>query len=154
MSRSQLAANSIASNPGCVKSAVPSADKASMDDRRSEVRMLCADMVEVRWRDRLGHQRGTTAILEDICPSGACLQVEERLRLWPPHTMAGEGSKFRAAFSSSEATVRPKIASPSRICFGARPAKLNRNAPGSSRETAKYLPGMYATPARCARASN
>src|ERR1019366_8934760 len=64
--------------------------------------------------------------------------------------MAGEGSKFRAAFSNSEATVRPKIARPSRICSGARPAKLNRNAPGSSRETAKYLPGMYATPARCA----
>src|ERR1035438_1652261 len=52
-----------------------------MDDRRSEVRMLCADMVEVRWKDRLGHQRGTTAILEDICPSGACLQVEELMSI-------------------------------------------------------------------------
>jgi hypothetical protein len=52
-----------------------------MDDKRSEVRMLCADMVEVRWRDRSGYQRGTTAILEDICPSGACLQVEEPIPL-------------------------------------------------------------------------
>ena len=81
MSRRQLAANSTVSSPWKVKLAAPSADIASMDDRRSEVRMLCADMVEVRWRDRSGHQRGTTAILEDICPSGACLQVEETIPL-------------------------------------------------------------------------
>jgi hypothetical protein len=48
-----------------------------MDERRSEVRMMCADMVEVRWKDRLGGEQGATAILEDICASGACLQVEE-----------------------------------------------------------------------------
>jgi hypothetical protein len=38
--------------------------------------MLCADMVDVCWRDRSGSQRGATAILEDICTSGACLQAE------------------------------------------------------------------------------
>ena len=43
--------------------------------------MLCADMVEVHWRDRSGHQQGTTAILEDISASGACLQVEEPIPL-------------------------------------------------------------------------
>ena len=52
-----------------------------MDDRRMENRLLCADMVEVHWKDRSGRQRGTTAILEDICPSGACLQVEEPVPL-------------------------------------------------------------------------
>src|ERR1039458_940082 len=39
-------------------------------------------------------------------------------------------------------SVRPQIANPPRICSGVRPAKLNRNVPGSSRETAKYRPGM------------
>ena len=47
-----------------------------MDERRSETRMLCADMVDVRWKDRSGTEQGATAILEDISPSGACLQLE------------------------------------------------------------------------------
>jgi hypothetical protein len=38
--------------------------------------MLCADMVEVRWNDGAGRARKATALLEDICPSGACLQLE------------------------------------------------------------------------------
>ena len=53
----------------------------SMDERRSEVRMLCADMVHVRWKGRSGGERETTAILEDICSSGACLQMEEPIPL-------------------------------------------------------------------------
>jgi len=52
-----------------------------MDERRSETRMLCADMVEVRWRDRSGEERGATAILEDISASGACLQLETPIPL-------------------------------------------------------------------------
>jgi hypothetical protein len=52
-----------------------------MNERRSEVRLLCADMVEVRWKDRSGGAQGTTAILEDICVSGACLQVEAPIPL-------------------------------------------------------------------------
>jgi PilZ domain len=42
-----------------------------MQDRRSEVRMLCADMLEVHWG-----RHCATALLEDISPSGACLQTE------------------------------------------------------------------------------
>ena len=38
--------------------------------------MLCADMIDVGWTDREGVERRTTAILEDIATSGACLQVE------------------------------------------------------------------------------
>ena len=48
----------------------------SMQERRTEVRSLCADMVDVTWRDGLGRSRGTTALLEDISRSGACLQFE------------------------------------------------------------------------------
>ncbi len=47
-----------------------------MQDRRSEMRIMCADMVEVSWRDRGGIPRRATALLEDISPSGACLQTE------------------------------------------------------------------------------
>src|SRR6266481_2955946 len=43
---------------------------------RSEARMLCADLVDIRWKDISGRGRKSTAILEDISASGACLQVE------------------------------------------------------------------------------
>ncbi len=47
-----------------------------MQERRSEVRLLCADMVQVKWQDRLGRPRQASALLEDISRSGACLQFE------------------------------------------------------------------------------
>lgn len=47
-----------------------------MQERRSDVRLLCADMVDVNWQDRLGRERQTTALLEDISRTGACLQFE------------------------------------------------------------------------------
>ena len=46
-----------------------------MQERRTEVRMLCADMVEVSWLDQAGRQRRTTGILEDISASGALPSV-------------------------------------------------------------------------------
>ncbi|HLH17373.1 MAG TPA: PilZ domain-containing protein [Bryobacteraceae bacterium] len=47
-----------------------------MQDRRSEGRLLCADMVEVHWKEPSGRQGQAMALLEDISPSGACLQTE------------------------------------------------------------------------------
>jgi hypothetical protein len=52
-----------------------------MQERRSEVRMLCADMVEVCWKDHTGRKRRATGLLEDISPSGACLQLETAVPL-------------------------------------------------------------------------
>ena len=52
-----------------------------MRNERSEVRMLCADMVEVEWRDQSGRRWHGTALLEDISASGACLQVESAIPL-------------------------------------------------------------------------
>ena len=52
-----------------------------MQERRSEVRMLCADLVEVCWTDRTGKRQKAMALLEDISPSGGCLQVENALPL-------------------------------------------------------------------------
>ena len=43
--------------------------------------MLCADMVDIRWKDAAGRQHRATALLEDIAPHGACLQVEQALPL-------------------------------------------------------------------------
>jgi hypothetical protein len=47
-----------------------------MDERRIEPRMMCADMVEVFWRDHDSKRRRSMALLEDIAESGACLQLE------------------------------------------------------------------------------
>jgi hypothetical protein len=38
--------------------------------------MMCADMMEVCWKDQAGKTQRSTALLEDICASGACLQFE------------------------------------------------------------------------------
>lgn len=38
--------------------------------------MLCADMVEVCWKEPTGKKRRAMGLLEDISPSGACLQLE------------------------------------------------------------------------------
>ena len=43
---------------------------------RSEARMLCADLVDIRWKDKSGRGRKTTALLEDISASGACVQID------------------------------------------------------------------------------
>jgi hypothetical protein len=43
--------------------------------------MMCADIVDVRWRDTVGKRRQCVGLLEDISSSGACLQVETPLPL-------------------------------------------------------------------------
>jgi PilZ domain len=52
-----------------------------MQDRRVQPRMLCADLVDLHWRDKGGRTRRMIANLEDISLSGACLQVEGPLPL-------------------------------------------------------------------------
>lgn len=47
-----------------------------MLDRRSETRLLCADLVEIHWREKSGKNRKGIANLEDISLSGACLQTD------------------------------------------------------------------------------
>ncbi len=47
-----------------------------MLERRWERRLLCADLVEVEWTDPAGETCTTTAILEDISRTGACLQTD------------------------------------------------------------------------------
>jgi hypothetical protein len=48
-----------------------------MKERRSEARLWCSDLIKVRLDGR--GRREITANLEDISPSGACIQLEEPL---------------------------------------------------------------------------
>lgn len=50
-----------------------------MTERRTQNRLLCADMLEVEWKERSGWLRIATALLEDICAVGACLHMETEL---------------------------------------------------------------------------
>jgi hypothetical protein len=54
---------------------------SNMRERRSEVRMMCADMVQVSWKDQNGKPRRAMGLLEDISATGACLQLEIPLPL-------------------------------------------------------------------------
>ena len=55
-----------------------------MQNRRIESRLLCADLVDIDWRDQAGRLRRGVANLEDISQSGACLQVEKPVSLGSP----------------------------------------------------------------------
>lgn len=59
-----------------------------MLDRRVEPRMLCADFVDVQWKDKTGRSRRSVANLEDISLSGACLQLEHPIPLQTPIRMS------------------------------------------------------------------
>ena len=43
--------------------------------------MLCADLVDVEWKDKNGRTRRAVANLEDISLSGACLQLDVAIPL-------------------------------------------------------------------------
>jgi hypothetical protein len=45
---------------------------------------MCADMVEVQWADQAGQHQQTTALLDDIAPSGACLNLDNPLPVGTP----------------------------------------------------------------------
>jgi hypothetical protein len=51
-------------------------DQPVMVRERSEARMLCADLVDIRWKDKSGRGHKVTALLEDISASGACVQLD------------------------------------------------------------------------------
>jgi hypothetical protein len=52
-----------------------------MQDRRSEPRLLCADLIDVAWKDKAGRKRRSVGNLEDISLSGACLQMDASIPL-------------------------------------------------------------------------
>jgi len=50
-----------------------------MSEKRTEPRLLCADLVRVKWRDNQGRRKAEIMNLEDISLSGACIQSESRV---------------------------------------------------------------------------
>jgi hypothetical protein len=70
-----------------------------MFDRRIEMRMLCADLVDLQWKDKSGRTRRAIANLEDISVSGACLQVERPIPL---------GTLVRVTYPKGELICRIK----------------------------------------------
>ena len=52
-----------------------------MLERRVEPRLMCADMVAVRWKNESGVEQQASALLEDISASGACLNLDSPLPL-------------------------------------------------------------------------
>ena len=50
-----------------------------MRERRTAVRMLCADVLEVCWMDPSGRKQQAVGLLEDISESGVCLQMERSI---------------------------------------------------------------------------
>lgn len=65
-----------------------------MQERRSEPRLLCADLVEVHWKDKSGRSRRAVANLEDISLSGACLQLENAIPLKSHVRITFPGGEF------------------------------------------------------------
>ena len=56
--------------------------------------MLCADMVEVCWKEPPGRKCRSTALLEDISPSGMCLQFEVPVAIGTRVHVHCPGDKF------------------------------------------------------------
>jgi hypothetical protein len=79
-----------------------------MPERRSEVRLLCADLVEVHWKDASGKSHRSSALLEDISVSGACLQMEMPMPVGARVCWSGPASRGGKARRSKEfvGTVR------------------------------------------------
>ena len=50
-----------------------------MKERRIERRVLCAELVEVGWRDQTGQRHGAIANLEEISTQGASIILEAAL---------------------------------------------------------------------------
>ena len=66
-----------------------------MLDRRIEPRMLCADIVDVRWEDqKTGRTRRMTANLDDISRFGACLLVDSAIPVKTPLRIAHAGGEL------------------------------------------------------------
>jgi len=66
----------------------------NMQDRRTEPRLLCADLVDLEWKDKAGRLRRTVANLEDISLGGACLQVDLPIPLHATVRMTYPGGKL------------------------------------------------------------
>jgi hypothetical protein len=63
---------------------------------RREDRELCADLIQVQWKNSNGLEHSEWAILEDISSSGACLEIEESIPTDTIVTLQFAADKFDA----------------------------------------------------------
>lgn len=56
--------------------------------------MLCADLVDVRWRDAAKRVKRAVANLEDISLSGACIQLDQQIPLGAKVTITYPKGEF------------------------------------------------------------
>jgi hypothetical protein len=59
--------------------------------------MMCADILDVRWKDTTGKRRHSIGLLEDISSAGACLQMETPLPLGAEVTLECAKLELRGA---------------------------------------------------------
>ena len=59
-------------------------DENRMQEKRTDTRLLCAELVELVWQHESGKERRTIANLEDISLCGACVQLEREVRPGTP----------------------------------------------------------------------
>lgn len=83
-----------------------------MDDKRVLTRSICADLVHLEWHEPAGEGAQKicqcTAVLEDISPLGACLQVEVQVPTDIEATIHqdGRGEQWSAHCSIKYCTFR------------------------------------------------
>jgi hypothetical protein len=61
--------------------ATPEHRRDKRPDKRKEPRMMCSQLVGVKWKDTGAHRQECLAVLEDISTSGACVQMERPLEI-------------------------------------------------------------------------
>ncbi len=111
--------------------------------------MLCADLVDVRWRDKSGRNRRAVANLEDISLSGACIQVDAQIPngavvqiSYPKGEFAGVvrycmfkeigyfvGVQFEAGYKWSRTSFKPMHLLDPRSLMKRAPHKMKPNLP-------------------------
>ncbi|HEX7361470.1 MAG TPA: hypothetical protein VF283_13355 [Bryobacteraceae bacterium] len=64
-----------------------------MQERRTDTRLLCADLVELIWKDEANREHRRVANLEDISLSGLCLCAEQGV---------SEGTDVRVHYGDGE----------------------------------------------------
>ncbi len=82
------------------------ADNSPMGGTRRNPRMLCADLLRIRWKDPSGIVRKEFGCLDDISQGGACLKVDEPIAKGTILTILYPKGKYegRIQYCTSEVT--------------------------------------------------
>jgi hypothetical protein len=65
-----------------------------MIGRRQDIRNLCADLLDIHWKDDTGTTHDEVATLEDISSSGACVKMDQPVKINTILTIKYPNGKF------------------------------------------------------------